>query len=210
MVPRAYCLQQRRERLLATAREVLSHVSTAESDIVRIGSGHNTVLRIAIQCFTLYHWLPAVLVDYAVACPSIEVRIEADATIAPIEALLDGELDVAFSLPCHVIDDSWRSRCSMTNWFAVVSSDHGLAKKDFVDAADFSDEHVLMCMPRRHERFILGGRVSAAGDRASPGFIRSAFRRNCRNGQGWRRNQPAAALDGGSAGPRQRDRRGCR
>src|SRR4030095_3346796 len=83
------------ERLLASAKDVLERLAQAEEDIRRMGKEHAGVLRITTECYTCYHWLPPLLMRYRRKFPRVEVRIDVEATRAPIEGLLAGRLDLA-------------------------------------------------------------------------------------------------------------------
>jgi len=71
-------------------------VDGATEDAIRQLSGDNRgVLRITTECYTCYHWLPAVLKQYRRTHPLVDIRIDVTATSDPIEALLEGRLDLA-------------------------------------------------------------------------------------------------------------------
>src|SRR5437867_10876240 len=83
------------ERLLASARDVLDRLERAEQDIREMGRDRAGLLRLTTECYTCYHWLPALLTRYRRRFPRVEVRIDVDATRRPIEMLLAGRIDVA-------------------------------------------------------------------------------------------------------------------
>ena len=72
------------ERLLASAKDILERLAQAEEDIRRMGKEHAGVLRITTECYTCYHWLPPLLMRYRRKFPRVEVRIDVEATRAPI------------------------------------------------------------------------------------------------------------------------------
>ena len=83
------------ERLLTTARDVLDDLTSAEAAI-RGGLKDAVVpLRLSTECYTCYHWLPAVLKPYRDRFPHVEIRIDAQSTRRPLAALLEGKLDLA-------------------------------------------------------------------------------------------------------------------
>jgi LysR family transcriptional regulator for metE and metH len=128
------------DRLLRTARVVLDEIRQAEHDISRATSGRQGVLRIATQCYTNYHWLPSRLVLFHEMFPRIDVEVVVEATAEPIEALLEGKLDLAV-VSCVVRDRRVALRPLFPAEFVVVMPPgHRLAGRAFVRPEDFADE----------------------------------------------------------------------
>src|SRR6185436_19744085 len=67
-------------RLLETARSVLGDLARTERELHRTGSRARAVVRVAVECFTAYHWLPRVIAGLADGDVPVEVRIVAEAT----------------------------------------------------------------------------------------------------------------------------------
>ncbi|HUD70954.1 MAG TPA: LysR family transcriptional regulator [Dongiaceae bacterium] len=132
------------ERLLLSARQVLDEARAAEEEIhrrVRDGEG---LIRIAVQCYTCYHWLPALLEPFRRRHPRVEVRIAAEETRQTAQALFDGRLDLALlSDPRmdprlvyrHLVDDEM---------VVVMAPGHRLAKAAFVPPHELADETLFM------------------------------------------------------------------
>jgi LysR family transcriptional regulator, regulator for metE and metH len=132
------------ERLLRSARPLLAEVSRVEDELGRIASDREGVLRLATECYTCYHWVPAVLREYVKSHPRVDVQIAAEATRRPLEALLAGRLEVAV-LASPVSD----ARLAMTPLFTdemvvVMSPDHRLASRARMRARDFQDETLIL------------------------------------------------------------------
>jgi LysR family transcriptional regulator for metE and metH len=132
------------ERLLASAKDILERLAQTEEDIRRMGREHAGVLRITTECYTCYHWLPPLLTKFNERFPRVEVQIVADATNAPIPALLDGRIDFGI-----VHGDSDDERLSHVKLFRdevtlVMSSEHRLANRRYIKAEDLIDEHLIL------------------------------------------------------------------
>src|SRR5262245_34795398 len=82
------------ERLLGAAKNVLTELRRAEDDIVQKAMARDGILRISTECYTCYHWLPSHLKKFSAEYPRVEVRIAVEATHQPLQALLDGKIDV--------------------------------------------------------------------------------------------------------------------
>src|SRR5882757_3782147 len=76
------------ERLLDAARTMLADLSRVERDLHRAGSRKRETLRIVVESFTAYHWLPGILAVLEVEHPHIDVRIVPAAAREPTAALL--------------------------------------------------------------------------------------------------------------------------
>src|SRR5207253_2897118 len=65
------------EQVLRSAREVLAIIGRAEDDVRRMAGTAGAVLRISTECYTCYHWLPALLKAYERAHPAVDIQVEA-------------------------------------------------------------------------------------------------------------------------------------
>ncbi|HSB09282.1 MAG TPA: LysR substrate-binding domain-containing protein [Blastocatellia bacterium] len=137
-------LTQAGERLLTSAPIVLEELKRAEEDIRQIAAHREGILRISTECYTCYHWLPRVLTAFNREFPRVEVRIVAEATRRPIEALLDGRLDVAITSDVTRNQKIKFKPLFKDEMVVIASPDHPLAIKTYVSARDFASEHLLV------------------------------------------------------------------
>src|SRR5580765_4892544 len=124
------------ERLLSSARDVLDRLERTERDIRDKGRERAGLLRITTECYTCYHWLPALLTRYRRRFPRVEVRIDVEATRRPFEMLLAGRIDVA--LVSSPVRDR---RLVVTPIFedelvVIAAPSHPFARKTYVRPAD--------------------------------------------------------------------------
>ena len=131
------------ERLLVSARAVLDQLQRAEEEIRRIGSDQAGLLRLCTECYTCYHWLPSLLKRFRQKFPRVEVRIVVEATRRPIQALLEGRLDLA------VVSHEVRNRRILLKplfqdeFVVVMSPEHRLAGRPYVRPEEFSEETLI-------------------------------------------------------------------
>jgi LysR family transcriptional regulator for metE and metH len=131
------------ERLLESARTVLSELGNAEVAI-RTGLGQRPVtLRLSTECYTAYHWLPPVLKPFRQRFPHVEVCIDPTATSDPIGRLLSGELDLAI-----VSSSVKHARLAVRPLFddeqvLLLPADHRLARRPYARLTDFGQERLL-------------------------------------------------------------------
>jgi LysR family transcriptional regulator for metE and metH len=132
------------QRLLRAATRLLEDLERTEQEVTRLGSDRAGVLRLATECYTCYHWVPSLLREFALKWPAVELRIIADATRRPLEALKDGRLDLA------VISSPVRDRrFALTSLFAdelvaVMAPGHPLAGRPWLRPADFARENLIL------------------------------------------------------------------
>ena len=152
------------ERVLASARRVLHEVESLERDLVaETVAGDAGVVRLATECYTCYHWLPAVVTAFRKDWPRVDVRIIAEATADPVRALLDGALDLAI-----VAGDVDERKLGCTSLFedeqvVVVAPGHPLAARQFVAPQDLQDEHLILYTTHSSESSVLREVLRPAG-----------------------------------------------
>ena len=132
------------DRLLRTARQVLDEVKRAEDHISQIAANRLGTLRVSTECYTCYHWLPEVMKEFRRRFPGIEVKIEARATHRPIEALLEGTLDLA------IVSTVGRERqldirpLFSDEMVVIMAPDHPLVSRPYLRARDFAAQNVIL------------------------------------------------------------------
>ena len=151
------------ERVLRSASSILDDLRRAEEDIRQIAREGTGILRLCTQCNTGYHWLPPLLKTFAARYPQVEVQIAVEATTRPIEALLEGKLDLA--VVTHEIDDK---RVHTRPLFRdelvlVVNPEHRLAGRRHVPITELATEHLLIYSSSRHDSFVLRRVLDPAG-----------------------------------------------
>jgi LysR family transcriptional regulator for metE and metH len=158
-------LTQAGERLLSSAPAVLEELKRVEEDIHQIALQREGILRISTECYTCYHWLPPVLKPFSRAFPRVEVRIVAEATRRPLEALLDGRLDLAITSVSARNQKLMFKPLFRDEMVVIVCPDHPLASRPYVTARDFASEHLLVyALPKEelsiYQKFLVPAGVS--------------------------------------------------
>lgn len=132
------------EAVLATAREVLPRLAAAEEQVARLATNAEGVLRLATQCYTTYHWLPEVMRRFNERYPRVELRVLLEATRRPMEALLEGALDVAILLRREQHKDVVFTPIFHDEMLLVVPPHHRLAHRHHVDPHELADEKLIL------------------------------------------------------------------
>jgi LysR family transcriptional regulator, regulator for metE and metH len=129
--------------LLETAVRVLRAVTDAEDRLTQLRSGSVGTVRLSTHCFSGYHWLPRVMRTFRVDYPKVDVRIVAEATLRPVEALKAGEIDVAITTDAPS-GAGWMVRRVMRDeMLLLMAPDHPLTKRSWVEPREIAREHLL-------------------------------------------------------------------
>lgn len=132
------------ERVLGAARRVLDEIGRTEEDLRLMAQNGKGVLRLCTQCNTGYHWLPPLLQSFHRKYPGVDVQIMVNATDRPIEALLEGQIDLAV-VTSDVDDKRLVSEPLFEDELVtVVAPTHPLAKRTTMQPDDFAEEHLIV------------------------------------------------------------------
>ena len=156
------------EQLAHVARTVLAQVDAFERQVVD-GEFADTrgVIRIATECYTAYHWLPAVLRDFRERWPSVDLRVGAEHTSAPIRAIRDGALDLAV-VYSRVEDKRIRLEPLFDDELVIVTApDHRFAGRQSVSLDAMSKEHFFIYTSPDPESAMVRDILEPAGVRPS-------------------------------------------
>jgi LysR family transcriptional regulator for metE and metH len=151
------------EIVVEAAGKLLRELGEVEARVRGMGDGTNGLLRLTTECYTCYHWLPRLLRSFGELHPGVDVRIVLEATERPLEALLDGTLDVA------LVHRPLRDRRVVESplfddeFVAILKPDHPLAGRAYVEAEDFAGEHLLVYAAPREELVVFEQVLTPAG-----------------------------------------------
>jgi|KBSMisStandDraft_5_1062788.scaffolds.fasta_scaffold235027_2 LysR family transcriptional regulator for metE and metH len=151
------------ERVRSAAARVLDEVQRAEDDVRQLVHHGAGTIRVCAQCNTGYYWLPPLLARFEHDHPRVAVRILPEATARPVEAVLEGMLDLAI-----VIDDVHDPRLRVDPLFkdeqvVIVSPSHRLASRSWVDPKDLAQEHLMLYTTDPDDSFALKNILAPAG-----------------------------------------------
>jgi LysR family transcriptional regulator for metE and metH len=152
------------EQLAQIARAVLAQIDAFERQVL---DGDFAVprgtIRIATQCHTAYHWLPAVLRAFRDRWPSVELRVAPEHTQSPIAALCEGSLDLAL-VYTNVSDRRVRLEPLFDDELVVITSpDHRLAEREYVAPEALADEHLFVYSLGSRRSVVLNDILEPAG-----------------------------------------------
>src|SRR5690554_5011878 len=132
------------KKLYAVANKIIKEMDSTESEIKKMMNGENGVIRISTECYTSYHWLPAVLKKFKGEFPNVEIEIIFEATHRPIEKLIAGELDLAITSNPEQVEQIEFVQLFSDEMLAVVCNNHPWANREYVEAEDFQDISLII------------------------------------------------------------------
>lgn len=151
------------QRVLDSARRVLDDLGRAEEDLQRLAGHTDGVIRVCTECYTGYHWLPPLLATFNRRHPRVTVNVMADATDRPLDALLEGHLDLAI-LTSTVKDRRIQQRPLFPDeMVAIVATGHPLARQSWISPQALATQHLLLYASSPDESFTFRNVLAPAG-----------------------------------------------
>ena len=131
------------EYLAQVAERLLEDLVRAEQDAERMGHGVRHVVRLAVESYSSYHWLPSFLRRLKDVQPDVGIQVVAAAAKAPMEGLLDHTVDLVI-----VSGDQSSSRVEAVPLFNdelvfIMPPSHRLAGKTYIDGEDIVGEDFI-------------------------------------------------------------------
>ncbi|MFT3823648.1 MAG: LysR family transcriptional regulator [Chitinophagaceae bacterium] len=132
------------KKVLTAASVILNQLDDVQQEVKQLIKHNTGSIRIATECYTGYHWLPALMKNFRAEFPGIDINIAFEATHQPIQKLAEGKLDLAIT--SDPIADNKITYTELFNdeMLAVVSADHPWAARQFVIAEDFKDQNLFI------------------------------------------------------------------
>lgn len=130
-------------KLLRLAEDVLPRLAALEEEFEGLRSGKSGRLHIAIECHACFDWLLPVLEAFRVSWPEVDVDIRPGLQFEALPALMREEVDLVVSSdPEDMADVDFTPLFDYEPVF-VCAAGHPLAQKDWIDAEDFADQHLI-------------------------------------------------------------------
>jgi len=130
-------------RLLRLAEQVLPQVEALQAEFTSLRDGSSGRLHIAIECHACFEWLFPVLEQFRRTWPDVDVDIRPGLAFDALPALMKEEVDLVVSSdPEELPGVDFVELFDYAPVF-VAASTHPLAKKDYIDAADFRDQTLI-------------------------------------------------------------------
>lgn len=131
------------EYLAQVAERVLGELERTEADVRRMNRGVIHVVRLAIEEYSAFHWLPAFLGFFRSRSDGIDLQVMAAAGRDPVQALIDRHVDLAI-----VSGEAGRTGTTRRLLFEdellfIMPPGHRLAARNHIDGPDIIGESFI-------------------------------------------------------------------
>ncbi|MGB0966927.1 MAG: LysR family transcriptional regulator [Halocynthiibacter sp.] len=128
------------EYMAVVAERVLSDISRAEEDVRRMNAGIQHVVRLSVEAYSNYRWLPSFIKFLKSRMEGIDIQIMAGARSDPLTSVLNRHIDIAV-----VSGNVAQAGLSEIPLFEdpllyIMAPDHRLADRDFIEGTDIVGE----------------------------------------------------------------------
>ncbi|WP_170763547.1 LysR family transcriptional regulator [Ruegeria lacuscaerulensis] len=131
------------EYLAEVAERILSELDRAERDVRRMDRGVEHVVRIGVEAYNSYHWLPGFNTYLRAHLPGVELQVMANVTRDPVRALTNRHVDIIVTSGNAQPMGTCQLPLFSDELLFIVPPDHPLADKPFVDGADIEGEEFI-------------------------------------------------------------------
>ncbi len=132
------------EKWYETAKRILQELDEADEEVKRMLNGEQGTIRISTECYTNYHWLPAVLRKFEREFPRVEVEIVFEATLRPLEKLTAGQLDLAITSNPEAVKGVEYVKLFRDELFVLVSKHHPWRGRKFIEPEEFAETTLII------------------------------------------------------------------
>lgn len=130
-------------RLLRVAEKILPEMEALEAEFGGLREGSAGRLHIAIECHACFEWLFPVLEQFRKLFGDVDVDIRPGLAFDALPALQKEEVDLVVSSDPEDLPGVIFKPLFDYEPVFVASSQHPLAKKDYVEAEDFRDQTLI-------------------------------------------------------------------
>lgn len=131
------------EHLAQVAERIIADLVRAEHDAERMGHGVRHVVRLAVEAYSSYHWLPGFLQHLKSVMQEVGIQVVAAAAKTPLESLADHTVDLIV-----MSGEGARARLESIHLFDdelvfIMPPSHRLADKHHIEGQDIVGEDFI-------------------------------------------------------------------
>ncbi|MEQ8651152.1 MAG: LysR family transcriptional regulator [Kiloniellales bacterium] len=128
------------EHLASVAERVLGELDRAEADLRRMNSGVQHVVRLVVEAYSAYHWLPGFRQHLKAQDPGIDLQVMAGAGRDVVQALANRHVDLALVSGELAHNATHRIRLFEDELLFIMPPGHRHADKPFIEGPDIVGE----------------------------------------------------------------------
>ena len=128
------------EYLAETAERVLAEMDRAERDVKRMDRGVEHVVRIAVEAYSSYHWLPGFTDYLRQHLPGVELQVMASVTREPVRALTNRHVDIIVTPGEAAPIGTHQIPLFRDELLFIFPPEHPLAGRDHIEGEDIEGE----------------------------------------------------------------------
>lgn len=130
--------------LLAEVGErIIKELELAEADVHRMHIGVDHIIRIAVEAYSSYHWLPSFLSYFHEREANIDIQVMAGLGSDPLAALANRQVDLAVHSGEQEYQDTRAYPLFEDPLVFITAPKHPLAKKPFLSGEDIEGESFI-------------------------------------------------------------------
>lgn len=132
------------EKILKSANLILDELVIIEKEVKQRIMGEVGKVRIYMDCYSIFHWLPKIIKKFDENFPNIKIEVSFNSLLQPMNSLLNGEIDLVIT--SDIIDNHHILNVELfeSEMVALVSSDHYWHCKKYIIAEDFENENIII------------------------------------------------------------------
>ncbi len=142
--PRRMLLTEHGRNFITQSARVLAGMRAADAAIVASVRTSSPVVIVGTECYTSYHWLPALAEEVGSAISQVQLRLKTDATRRVVAALLAGEIDLAVLNRTDRHPDLTYTRLLTDEIVLLVPVAHALSAKRHVVPSDLEGQRLVL------------------------------------------------------------------
>lgn len=131
------------EHLAHVAERVLADMERAEEDVWRTSRGVVHVVRIGIEAYSSYHWLPGFLSFLQNAAPDIDIQVMAGASREPMQSLSNRHVDLAIMSGEIARPGATAVPLFDDHQLFIMPPGHELADREYVEVSELAAEDLI-------------------------------------------------------------------
>lgn len=129
--------------MAVVAERILTDLSRAEEDVRRMNAGVQHVVRLSVEAYSNYRWLPFFIKFLKSRIDGIDIQIMAGARIDPVNSVMNRNIDIAV-MSGNVTQAGLTSiKLFDDPLLYIMPPGHRLADRDYVEGTDIVGEHFI-------------------------------------------------------------------